>query len=132
MAHRASIRPERFLKVSAMHFPTSSAESPPKGTVRASLNISSPILWRSMSGLPTLPVNLCPLSGGAEFARFAHNLGEPVGKAVEASAGVTMRQHAAEHLEHVLSRQQGINYSLESSSNAGGRHFRLWNEMPWS
>jgi hypothetical protein len=36
-----------------------------------------------------------------------------------------MWQHAAEHLEHVLSRQQGIDYSLESSSNAGGRHFRL-------
>src|SRR5579864_2345493 len=92
----------------------------------------SEVRLRSVSGLPTLPVNLCPLSGGAEFARFAHNLGEPVGKAVEASAGVTMRQHASEHLEHVLSRQQGINYSLESSSNAGGRHFRLWNEMPWS
>jgi len=29
--------------------------------------------------LPTLPANLCPLSGGAEFARLADNLGEPVG-----------------------------------------------------
>jgi hypothetical protein len=45
---------------------------------------------------------------------------------------LAMWQHAAEHLEHMLSRQQGIDYSLESSSNAGGRHFRLWNEMPGS
>jgi hypothetical protein len=30
-----------------------------------------------------------------------------------------MWQHAAEHLEHMLSRQQGIDYSLESGSNAG-------------
>jgi hypothetical protein len=43
-----------------------------------------------------------------------------------------MWQHAAEHLEDMLSRQQGIDYSLDSSSNAGGRHFRLWNEMPGS
>src|SRR5580692_9096055 len=59
-------------------------------------------------GLPTLAANLCPLSGGAEFARFADNLGEPVGQAVEASAGVAMWEHAAEHFEHMLSRQQGI------------------------
>ena len=38
----------------------------------------------------------------------------------------------AEHLEHMLSRQQGIDYSLESSSNAGGGQFRLWNKMPGS
>ena len=67
---------------------------------------------RLNSGLPTLPANLCPLSGSGEFARFADNLGEPVGEAVEASAGWAMWQHAAEHLEHMLSCQHGINYSL--------------------
>jgi hypothetical protein len=34
---------------------------------------------RTLTGYPTLPANLCPLSGGAKFARFADNLGEPVG-----------------------------------------------------
>ena len=33
----------------------------------------------AVSELPTLPANLCRLSGGTEFARFADNLGEPVG-----------------------------------------------------
>ena len=33
-----------------------------------------------------LPANLCPLSGCAEFARFRDDLGEPVGKSVEATA----------------------------------------------
>ena len=85
-----------------------------------------------ISGWPTLPVNLCPLSGGAKFARFAHNFGKPVGEAVETSAGLAMWQHAADHLEHMLRRQQGIDYSLESRPNPGGRHFRLWNKVPRS
>ena len=52
--------------------------------------------------------------------------------AAEETALGSFGKSAAVHFEHVLSRQQGIDYSLESSSNAGGRHFRLWNEMPWS
>src|SRR5262249_21178072 len=54
---------------------------------------------KSTSQLPTLPAN-----GSAEFACFADNLGEPVGEAVEASAGVAM--HLYNWATHLICRSR--------------------------
>ena len=45
-----------------------------------------PAMLRIVLEKSPLPANLCPLSGCAEFARFRDDLGEPVGKSVEATA----------------------------------------------
>ena len=51
------------------------------------------------------PANLCPLSGGVEFAGFGEDLGQPIGELIETMSGRAVRQRAAEHLDSVLSEE---------------------------
>ena len=57
-------------------------------------------------GSSTYPANLCPLSGWVEFAGFRENLGQPIGKPVEAVSRRGIRQGSAEHFDCVLSEEQ--------------------------
>jgi hypothetical protein len=91
------------------------------------------------SDKPTLPANLCPFSGRAEFARLDHDFGEAVGEPVEATARSVVWQRAAEHLQHMLSSERRIDHPTEASSG-GERHRRLiadttlaalLAELPW-
>ena len=49
--------------------------------------------------------NLCPLSGGVEFAGFRENFGESIGELIEAMLRRAVRQRTTEHLEGMLSEQ---------------------------
>jgi len=61
-----------------------------------------------------------PFSGCDEFASFGKDFGESVGEAGEATAGRPFRQTAAEHFQHMLGREQGIDHATEASSKGGG------------
>jgi hypothetical protein len=56
-------------------------------------------------GYLTYPANLCPLCGRMEFAGLCEDLGEPIGKAVEAVSRRAVRQGSAEHLDRMLSKE---------------------------
>jgi hypothetical protein len=51
------------------------------------------------------PANLCPLSGGVEFAGFGEDFDEPIRELIETMSGRAVRQRATEHLNGVLGEQ---------------------------
>ena len=56
-------------------------------------------------GMSAYAANLCPLSGGVEFARFREDFGESIGELIEAVPGSAVFQGAAEHLDCMLGEQ---------------------------
>ena len=62
-------------------------------------------LLTQVDGLTPYAANLCPLSGGVEFAGFRENFGESIGELIEAMLQRGVRQRTAEHLEGMLSEQ---------------------------
>jgi hypothetical protein len=58
-----------------------------------------------VDGMSPYAANLCPLSGGVEFAGFRENFGESIGELIEAVLRRAVRQRTTEHLEGVLSEQ---------------------------
>jgi hypothetical protein len=74
----------------------------------------------------TYPANLCPLSGRVEFAHFGENLGESIGKAVEAVSRRSLGQGSAEHFDCMLGKEQGVNNAIYART--GRDHWRSW---PW-
>jgi hypothetical protein len=94
-------------------------------SIRTSVNRSQPMIKRRF---PFCAYIVPIQQGGAE--NFAEDLGEAVGEPVEASARRAVGQRATEHLQHMLSREQRIDDSIEASSKACGRHLGLGNKMP--
>ena len=82
-----------------------------------------------VSGIPTYPANLCPLFVCAEFACYCEDLGETVGDALKTAARSAIWQGAPEHLEQVLSGQQGVHYSFQAGAGRGDLCFRLRGDM---
>src|SRR5215831_8575556 len=82
-----------------------------------------------MDGKPTYPANLCPLFLCAEFACYGEDLGETVGDALKTAARGAVWQGSPEHLEQVLSGQQGVHYSFQAGAGGGDLCFRLRGEM---
>ena len=76
------------------------------------------------------PANLCPLFGGAEFAGFGENLGEPIGEPIETMSGLAVRQRTAEHLNGVLSEEQRIDNTFQTGTRRNGWRLRLRGQMP--
>ena len=60
-----------------------------------------------------------------EFAHFGDDLGEPVRESIEATTRSVVGQSTAEHLQHMLSGEQGIDHAVEAGSKAGERQLRL-------
>jgi hypothetical protein len=58
-----------------------------------------------LAGLSPYAANLCPLSGGVEFAGFRENFGESIGELIEAVLRRAVRERTTEHLEGMLSEQ---------------------------
>ena len=82
------------------------------------------------ASLSAYAANLCPLSGGVEFAGFREDLGESVGELIEAMLRSAVRQGATEHLDGMLSEQQRIDYTVQTATRRGVRGFRLRCQMP--
>ena len=66
-----------------------------------------------LDGLSPYTANLCPLSGGVEFAGFREDFGESIGELIEAMLRSAIRQRATEHLDGMLSEQQRIDYTVQ-------------------
>jgi hypothetical protein len=62
------------------------------------------------------PANLCPLSCWVEFAGLGEDLGQAVGKPIEAASGRAVWEGSPEHFECVLSEEQRIDDAVP------GRH----------
>jgi len=78
----------------------------------------------------TYPANLCPLSWWGEFAGLREDLGQPIGKAVEAVSRRAVRQGSAEHLDRMLSEEQRVNNTVQTGAGRNGWGFRVWGQMP--
>src|ERR1019366_8713508 len=74
--------------------------------------------------------NLCPLSGGVEFAGFRENFGESIGELIEAMLRSAVRQGATERLDGMLSEQQRIDYTVQTAALRGVRGSRLRRQVP--
>jgi hypothetical protein len=64
-----------------------------------------PIDAVQFDALSPYAANLCPLSGGVEFAGFRENFGESIGELIEAVLRRAVRERTTEHLEGMLSEQ---------------------------
>src|SRR5271169_3083634 len=73
----------------------------------------------------TYPANLCSFSGYVELAGFREDFGKTVGETVQTAAGSACRQAASEHLQDVLSGQQGVNQAFEAAAGGSGLSGRL-------
>jgi hypothetical protein len=60
--------------------------------------------------------NLCLLSGWVEFADFREDFGEPIRESVEAVLRSAVRQGTTEHLDGMLSKQQRIDYTVQTAA----------------
>jgi hypothetical protein len=69
-----------------------------------------------MSEMSPYAANLCPLSGGVEFAGFRQDFGESIGELIEAMLRSAVRQGATEHLDGMLSEQQRIDYAVQTAA----------------
>src|ERR1700741_2124267 len=74
--------------------------------------------------------NLCPLSGGAEFASFREDFGESIGELREAMLRSAVGQRTAEHLDRMLSEQERIDDTVQTGARREARAFRLRRQMP--
>src|SRR5207247_1401413 len=100
-------------------------------------SLASKWLWKTLivvvgwtvNASSALAANVCPFSGRRELAHFGNDLVEPVGEAVEATAGRAVWQRPAKHLEHMLSGEQRIDQPIEASSGSE-RCPRLRSKMP--
>src|SRR5713226_9404597 len=80
--------------------------------------------------MPPYPANLCPLSSAVEFAGFGEDFGQAIGEPIEVMSGMALRQRATEHLECMLSKQQGINDAIQPGTRCDDGCFRLRRQMP--
>jgi hypothetical protein len=62
------------------------------------------------------PANLCPLSGWVDFAGFGEDFGESIGELVKTMLGRAVRQRAPEHLDGMLSEQQRIDDTVQTTA----------------
>ena len=83
-----------------------------------------------MSVLSPYAANLCPLSGGVEFAGFRENFGESIGELIETMLWSAVRQRTTEHLDGMLGEQQRVDDTVQTSARREAWGFRLWREMP--
>src|SRR5436853_1791240 len=85
--------------------------------------------WR-LATLPPYTANLCPLSVLVELACFREDFGESIGELVETLLRSAVRKRTTEHLDGMLSEQQGIDDTVQTAPRRGVRSFRLWRKMP--
>jgi hypothetical protein len=83
-----------------------------------------------MSATRVYPANLCPLSSVVEFASLGEDFGQSVGESIKAAAGRAVWQGTAEHLDGVLSEQEGIGNAIQACTRRHRWRFRLWHQMP--
>ena len=69
-----------------------------------------------LSDMSPYTANLCPLSGGVEFAGFREDFGESIGELIEAMLRSAVRQRATEHLDGMLSEQQRIDDTVQTAA----------------
>jgi hypothetical protein len=62
-------------------------------------------MWLCFNDLCVYPANLCPLSGGVEFASLGEDFGQSVGEPIKAASGRAVWQGSSEHLDGVLSEK---------------------------
>src|SRR6266436_2804875 len=79
---------------------------------------------------PPYTANLCPLSVWVELACFREDFGESVGELVETMLRSAVRKRTTEHLDGMLSEQQGIDDTVQTAARRGVRSFRLRRKMP--
>ena len=65
-------------------------------------------------GSGVYPANLCPLSSGVEFASLGEDFGQSVGESIKAAPGRAVGQGTPEHLDGVLSEQEGIGNTIQA------------------
>ena len=82
-----------------------------------------------MSASRVYPANLCPLSSGVEFTSLGEDFGQSVGDSIKAAAGRAVWQGTAEHLDGVLSEQDGIGNAIQACTRRHRWRFRLWHQM---
>ena len=75
------------------------------------------------------PANLCPLSSGVEFASLGEDFGQPIGKPIEAASRRAVWQGSTEHLDCVLSEEQGVDNTIQAGAGRNRWCFRLWGQM---
>ena len=70
--------------------------------------------WRQMSATGVYPANLCPLSSGVDFPCLGEDFGQSVGESIKAASGRAVWQGTPEHLDGVLSEQEGIGNTIQA------------------
>src|SRR5258708_8189066 len=80
-------------------------------------------------GLSPYTANLCPLSVWVELACFREDFGESIGELVETMLRSAVRKRTTEHLDGMLSEQQGIDDTVQTAARRGVRSFRLRRKM---
>ena len=74
--------------------------------------------------------NLCPLCVGLELAGFREDFGESIGELIEAMLRSAVRQRATKHLDGMLSEQQRIDDTVQTTARRNVRGFGLRREVP--
>ena len=104
--------------------------SPKTLSQRMSLISATNVLRNHRAGLSPYTANLCPLSTRVELASFREDFGESIDELVETMFWGAIRQRATEHLDGMLSEQQGIHDAVETAARRETGSFRLRREVP--
>ena len=82
-----------------------------------------------LPGMPTYTANLCPSCGRFEFASSGEDFGEAIRKSIEAASRRAIGQGPTEHLDGMLSEEQSVNDTIQTSAGRNGWRFWLWGQM---